>query len=208
MPVVQAPTRPIRSPPRGAPSPSKCLGPHRNLAERNIIKIKIHSSCEIEYFVETHLCKLCVNISLCGEKYVAKNRRQYTSVPQSLSDVMPFIVFAVIRTHASSHAFVELANNDQHRHWYAETCEHHPPPFSVDGAICHLDIDEEHQQRDSPSASEFLPSVHDECLKSILSRYKGRADTPPRVVIAQCDAITPGLRTMKSRHHSSNRRRC
>ena len=25
-----------------------------------IIKIKIHSSCEIEYFVETHLCKLCV----------------------------------------------------------------------------------------------------------------------------------------------------
>ena len=26
----------------------------------NIIKIKIHSSCEIEDFVETHLCKLCV----------------------------------------------------------------------------------------------------------------------------------------------------
>ena len=25
-----------------------------------IIKIEIHSSCEIEYFVETHLCKLCV----------------------------------------------------------------------------------------------------------------------------------------------------
>ena len=24
------------------------------------IKIQIHSSCEIEYFVETHLCKLCV----------------------------------------------------------------------------------------------------------------------------------------------------
>ena len=24
------------------------------------MKIKIHSSCEIEYFVETHLCKLCV----------------------------------------------------------------------------------------------------------------------------------------------------
>ena len=22
--------------------------------------MKIHSSCEIEYFVETHLCKLCV----------------------------------------------------------------------------------------------------------------------------------------------------
>ena len=27
---------------------------------RIIIKIKIHSSCEIEDFVETHLCKLCV----------------------------------------------------------------------------------------------------------------------------------------------------
>ena len=26
----------------------------------NINKIKIHSSCEIEYVVETHLCKLCV----------------------------------------------------------------------------------------------------------------------------------------------------
>ena len=25
-----------------------------------VIKTKIHSSCEIEYFVETHLCKLCV----------------------------------------------------------------------------------------------------------------------------------------------------
>ena len=25
-----------------------------------IIKIRIHSSCEIKYFVETHLCKLCV----------------------------------------------------------------------------------------------------------------------------------------------------
>ena len=27
---------------------------------RYIIKTKIHSSCEIEDFVETHLCKLCV----------------------------------------------------------------------------------------------------------------------------------------------------
>ena len=26
----------------------------------NIIKINIHSSCETEDFVETHLCKLCV----------------------------------------------------------------------------------------------------------------------------------------------------
>ena len=26
----------------------------------NILKIMIHSSCEIEFCVETHLCKLCV----------------------------------------------------------------------------------------------------------------------------------------------------
>ena len=45
---------------------------------------------------------------------------------------MPFIVFTVIRTHASLHVFVELANNGQHRLGYAETCEHHPPPLSVD----------------------------------------------------------------------------
>ena len=30
------------------------------LEDYNIIKIKIHSSCEIEDFVETHLYKLCV----------------------------------------------------------------------------------------------------------------------------------------------------
>ena len=28
--------------------------------QKYIIKIKMHSSCEIEDFVETHLCKLCV----------------------------------------------------------------------------------------------------------------------------------------------------
>ena len=27
-----------------------------------IIKIEIHSSCEIEYFVETHIFKLCVTL--------------------------------------------------------------------------------------------------------------------------------------------------
>ena len=24
------------------------------------MKIKLHSSCDIEYFAETHICKLCV----------------------------------------------------------------------------------------------------------------------------------------------------
>ena len=56
---------------------------------------------------------------------------------------------------------------------------------------------------DSPSSSEFLPSAHDEALKYIPPRYKGRAGTPPRVVIAQGEAITPGLRTTKPRHHSN-----
>ena len=34
-----------------------------------IIKNKIHSSCEIEYFVETHLCKLCVILRSRGVIY-------------------------------------------------------------------------------------------------------------------------------------------
>ena len=34
--------------------------PSRSYCLYYIIKIKIHSSCEIEYFVETHLRKLCV----------------------------------------------------------------------------------------------------------------------------------------------------
>ena len=29
------------------------------------MKIEIHSSCEVEYFVETHLCKLCYLLDLC-----------------------------------------------------------------------------------------------------------------------------------------------
>ena len=33
---------------------------YQESSDINIIKMKIHSSCEIEYFVETHLCKLCV----------------------------------------------------------------------------------------------------------------------------------------------------
>ena len=32
----------------------------RRVTTEYIIKIKIHASCEIEGFVETHLCKLCV----------------------------------------------------------------------------------------------------------------------------------------------------
>ena len=81
---------------------------------------------------------------MCGENYIAKERRQYTSLPPSLNDGKSFIVLTVIHTHASSHAFGELANSGQHRLVYAETCEHHPQPLSVDGGLCHLEIDEEH----------------------------------------------------------------
>ena len=45
--------------PLAAPWPSGRLG-QNPLAVYYILKIEIHSSCEIEYFVETHICKLCV----------------------------------------------------------------------------------------------------------------------------------------------------
>ena len=126
-----------------------------------------------------------------------KKRRQYTSSAHSPSKGIPFTVFNVIRAHAILHAFVELANIGQHRPWYAETCDHHPLPLLVDRSICHLEIDEEHQKRYSPSAHEFLPSAHDECLNDIIPRYKGSGGTTRRVVIAQGDASTPGLRSAK-----------
>ena len=37
-----------------------CFSSSVDSATTHIIKIKIHSSCDIEDFVETHICKLCV----------------------------------------------------------------------------------------------------------------------------------------------------
>ena len=37
---------------------------HGGSLKKYIIKITMHSSCEIEYFVETHLCKLCAILRL------------------------------------------------------------------------------------------------------------------------------------------------
>ena len=76
-----------------------------------------------------------------GEKYIKKKGRQYTSLPQSLGDVKPFRLLTFIHAHASSHAFVELADNCLHILWYAKACEHNPQQLSVDGAICFLEID-------------------------------------------------------------------
>ena len=40
-----------------------------------ILKIHLHSSCEIEYFVETHLCKLCVILQSRVLRVVCLGRR-------------------------------------------------------------------------------------------------------------------------------------
>ena len=41
-------------------------------------KIKTHSSCEIEDFVETHICKLCVILGvLCIATYAASHKQTY-----------------------------------------------------------------------------------------------------------------------------------
>ena len=52
-----------------------------------IIKIKIHSNCEIEDFVETHLCKLCVILRVL--------KRHFGVVNLTLAQPMPWTVFAV-----------------------------------------------------------------------------------------------------------------
>ena len=61
-----------------------------------IMKMKIHSSCEIEYFVETHLCKLCVilrsrvtigHFCMIGWRFIfgVVRRRRDTCLPSQLS---------------------------------------------------------------------------------------------------------------------------
>ena len=45
--------------------------------------MKIHSSCEIEYFVETHLCKLCV--ILRSRVYTIYTHKYYTRMHMIIS---------------------------------------------------------------------------------------------------------------------------
>ena len=66
--------------------------PDITYTSKYIIKIKIHSSCEIDYFVKTHLCKLCVilrsrvlrvvyNIYIHRiVRYIEKHRYRYTAL--------------------------------------------------------------------------------------------------------------------------------
>ena len=84
-----------------------------------IIKIKIHSSCEIEYFVETHCCKLCVILRsrvlrvVCPHQgffflshfyFPASGQAMVTSVIPSPPRFLPsiFIAHRVQQSHCSS----------------------------------------------------------------------------------------------------------
>ena len=57
------------------------------------------------------------------------------SLPQPLRDSKPFRVFAVIRTHANPHAFVEMANICEHLGWHTRACEYLPQQLSVDRVV-------------------------------------------------------------------------
>ena len=69
----------LKPPIRFIRTPTDTSGLRRFCNEYDIIKIKIHSSCEIEYFVETHLCNLCViklihSICIAFEHTILKTR--------------------------------------------------------------------------------------------------------------------------------------
>ena len=69
-------------------------------------------------------------------------------------DAIPELCYVIHSVHRHPYAhelacFREAGQYGQHRLWYAKTCEHHPPPLDVDGAIVNLEIDQKHQQRDS-----------------------------------------------------------
>ena len=48
---------------------------------------------------------------MAAAKQTLRKSNDNTSLAQSLNGVKPFTVLTVIRTHASSHAFVELVHN-------------------------------------------------------------------------------------------------
>ena len=46
-----------------------------------IIKLEIHSICEIEYFVETHLCQLCVILRSRELRLVCPHEGYRSAIP-------------------------------------------------------------------------------------------------------------------------------
>ena len=49
--------------------------------------MKIHSSCEIEYFVETHLCKLCVTLRSRVLRVVCPHQGYRSATPLAIYSV-------------------------------------------------------------------------------------------------------------------------
>ena len=78
-----------------------------------------------------------------------------------LRDIEPFRVLAVIRKHASSHAFVETVYNCKHLGWYARACEY-LPQLSVNNAVRYLQVDEAHVKGGFPLSSELLQPANGE----------------------------------------------
>ena len=59
-------------------------------------KLKIHSSCEIEYFVETHLCKLCVSRPRAKPLYILKNLKYTPAVRLNILSKLIFASFVLL----------------------------------------------------------------------------------------------------------------
>ena len=57
-----------------------------------------------------------------SEEHAEQQRRQLAALSQPLRDIEPFGVLAVIRTYASPHTVVELADNCEYLRSYAEAC--------------------------------------------------------------------------------------
>ena len=96
-----------------------------------------------------------------SEEYIGQKRRQHTSLPQPLSDVKPFRVLPVIRTHASSHAFVELADND-YNSIVSGTQKRASATYKSSWSTESYALSMKHMYRGggSSSLSEVLPSKH------------------------------------------------
>lgn len=83
-------------------------------------------------------------------------------LPRPLRDVKTFRMLAATRTHASTHAFVEIADNCNHLGWYTRACEYIPQHISVASVARVLLIDEPHLQGGFYISSDLLEQAHDQ----------------------------------------------